>query len=79
MPESKKAMKWYLRPASIVIAILVVGPFALPLVWMSPAFNKWAKVLITAGLIILTIWAIKASADLIQLIFKQMQELQASF
>ena len=72
----KPKIKWYLTPVSIIIAILAAGPFALPLVWMSPALKKWLKVVITAALILFTIWLVKASVDIYRTIFKQMQDLK---
>ena len=38
-----KHIKWHLRPSVVIIALLAAGPFALPLVWMSPAFTKPVK------------------------------------
>ena len=72
-------MKWYLRPIPIVIVILIVGPFALPLVWMSPAFKKWPKVVITIILILVTIWLIQVSVSIYQLLISEMKSLQEMF
>lgn len=71
-------IKWYLRPVAIVIAILCLGPFALPLVWVSPAFKRWQKAAITAILILITIWLAKMTADVAQDVMKRLQELQAA-
>ena len=53
--------KWYFSPAPIVMAILVLGPLALPLVWAHPRYGIAKKLIITAlvvgltvGLIVLT-------------------------
>lgn len=41
-------MKWYLRPLPVILLIfLVLGPFGLPLLYKSPAFNKPAKITLT--------------------------------
>ena len=72
------SIKWYLKPVAIVVAILAVGPFAIPLVWMSPAFNKWQKIAITALLILLTIWLVRTSVNLVETFKQRMQELQAA-
>lgn len=69
-------MKWYLKPISIIIAILIIGPFALPLVWMSPAFKKWHKIVITIGLILMTIWLIQTSVSICQSFIAEMKSLQ---
>lgn len=69
-------MKWYLKPIWIVLAILVAGPFALPLVWMTPALKKWQKYLITLIIFILTIWFIEISIELFRIVLKSFQEIQ---
>jgi hypothetical protein len=60
----------------IAIAILAIGPFAIPLVWISPAFKRWQKILITILLILLTIWLVRASVNLAETLKHRMQELQ---
>ena len=70
------AMKWYHKPVWIVVAILALGPFAIPLVWFSPALKRWHKVLITIALIIVTIWLVKATVNIYQSLLKQMADLQ---
>jgi hypothetical protein len=70
-------IKWYLKPAAIVVAILAVGPFAIPLVWVSPAFKKWQKTVITVLLILLTIWLVGFSADAYKSFHQQILDLQA--
>jgi len=40
-------LKWHQRTSVVVLALLAVGPFALPLVWANPRFRRSAKVLIT--------------------------------
>lgn len=73
---NRAEIKWYLRPATVIVAILCVGPFALPLVWMSPVFKNWAKAAITAAVIILTFWLARASVEALNTLSGQMQDLQ---
>ena len=70
------SIKWYLKPVSVVVAILIVGPFALPLVWMSPAFKAWQKVAISLLLILATIWLVQVSSAVYQQFLAQMQSLR---
>lgn len=78
--ETKRAsVKWYYRPVWVVIAVLAAGPFALPLVWLTPAFRRWLKVLVTALVVILTIWMVKASVDIYRILLKEIAELQTTF
>lgn len=74
--KEKVGTRWYLKPVSVVIFILAFGPFAIPFVWMSGAFNKWTKIAITVALIVLTVWFIKASGDLYNSLSKDMQLIQ---
>ena len=77
MEKDIKDIKWYHKPASIVVAILVAGPLALPLVWISPALKRWHKAVITCVIIAITAWLVKASADLYSTILKELKDLQA--
>ncbi len=47
--------KWYYTTPVIVIAILSIGPFALPLVWYNPRYSIMVKVVVTVATIALTI------------------------
>ena len=76
MEDEKKQVKWYHRPVTIVIAILAVGPFALPLIWMSPALKRWHKVVVTIAVLAITVWLFKASADIVTRLMKDIAELQ---
>lgn len=44
--SGKKMMQ---STTTLVIALLTVGPFALPLVWVNPRYSKLTKTLITVG------------------------------
>jgi hypothetical protein len=70
------AMKWYYKPVWIVVAILAAGPFALPLVWLSPALKLWHKVLLTIAMVAVTVWMARATVDICRSIMKQMADLQ---
>ncbi len=68
-------MKWYYRPAPVFIAILCVGPFALPLLWFSPQFKRIYKILISIVVIAATVWLVKASADLYGILLDEFKEI----
>ena len=70
------AVKWYYKPVWVVVAILAAGPFALPLVWFSPALKRWHKVAITIAMVAVTLWLVKATVDIYRLLLKEMTELQ---
>ena len=72
-------IKWYLKPVPVVIAILIAGPFAAPLVWASPAFKRWQKIAITILLALLTIWMAQIFISAYKAILANMQQLGATF
>ena len=76
MPSENKKTPWFLTPPAIAVAILCAGPLATPLVWMSGAFKRWQKWVITALIALLTIWLFKASADLYNILLKDIKALQ---
>ena len=45
---------WYFRTTFVVIAVLSVGPFALPLVWFNPRLSPMAKVIWTVMVAVLS-------------------------
>lgn len=45
---------WYFKTSTLVVALLCVGPLALPLLWFNPHFNIRNKVLITIAALVLT-------------------------
>ena len=51
--ESK--IKWYFSTPTVVIALLVLGPLALPLVWFHPHYKIITKVVVTIIVVALTI------------------------
>lgn len=70
------SVKWYFRPWAVIVAILVAGPFALPLVWFNPSFRTTMKILITIAVLAATAWILMASAELYKTLLKDMQDLQ---
>ena len=77
MEKGQSQIKWYFKPVVVIIAIFCVGgPFALPLLWLSPAFKKSHKIVITILVVGLTLWLVKATINLYGLVSKQMQTLQ---
>ena len=58
--------KWYFTKRALIVAILSVGPFALPLLWFNPRYSMTAKVVwsvlilgVTLGLGVFTGWLFK--------------------
>ncbi len=74
---AKKAIKWYHKPAWVVVAILAAGPFALPLVWASPKLERRLKIFLTIAVVLITAWLCKAMFDIYQIFMKEMANLQS--
>ncbi len=45
---------WVFKPASVILSLLTLGPFALPLVWFHPAYSMTKKIVITVIVLGLT-------------------------
>jgi hypothetical protein len=73
-PQSKK---WYYSTTAIVILILLVGPLALPVVWLNPRFKILTKIIITIIVIILTIFLIEEIFYIYQQILKQFEQVNS--
>jgi len=56
--------KWYFSTSTVVIALLCLGPLALPLVWFHPSYKVVTKIVITAIVIVVTIWCYLLIDDL---------------
>ncbi|MCD6175551.1 MAG: zinc ribbon domain-containing protein [Planctomycetes bacterium] len=52
---NKPKIKWYFSTSTIVIALLCVGPLALPLVWFRPGSKIVTKIGVTVVVIVATI------------------------
>jgi len=53
MLEKKPQIKWYFKTYTFVVALLCVGPLALPMLWFNPRFRRVSKILIS--IIVITI------------------------
>jgi len=56
MLVSKPQEKWYFKLSTLIISFVSIGPFALPLVWFNPRFSQKAKIIISALVIILSLY-----------------------
>ncbi len=72
-------VRWYFKLPTVVIAILLLGPFAIPLVWKNPAIGQKLKIWISILIIVLTVWLIYASVSVMQLLLKEITDIQKVF
>ena len=54
--NKKPKEKWFFKTYWIIIALLSVGPLALPLIWFNPRFSPKMKIIISILVIIVTFY-----------------------
>jgi purine-cytosine permease-like protein len=52
--NKRKQIPWYFKTYWLVIALVCVGPLALPMLWINPRFNLRNKLIITFVVIVLS-------------------------
>jgi hypothetical protein len=52
--SSAEKIPWYFRKSFIIVAVLSVGPLALPLIWWRPHTTRAWKVGLTIGILVLS-------------------------
>ena len=52
--SAETGLPWYFKKTFIVIAVLSVGPLALPLIWMHPRAARTWKIVLTIGILVLS-------------------------
>lgn len=73
--KQKPQTKWYYSNSSVVVSLICFGPLALPLVWMNPKYKVVTKGIITAVVIVITIWLCQLMGQMYQRIIQQVNEL----
>jgi hypothetical protein len=79
-PAGGNRLPWYFRGLFVVFAVLSVGPLALPLVWWHPRLSAVWKVLLTVIVVIVTWFAVLATAKAWQVFkenYRQMKDLMS--
>ena len=72
------ALPWYFRTTTLVIALLSIGPFALPLVWWHPKMKISLKIAISVATLVLTWYAYVGTMAAIENLQEQMKTRQES-
>jgi len=77
LDEPKKPRdRGYLSVQAVVFGLVLAGPLALPLLWISPKFSLRWKILMTTVTLLLTIWLFKSSIFILQTFLAQMKDLK---
>ncbi len=71
----KPKTKWYSSTSIIVIALLCLGPLALPLVWFNPRYKIITKLVVTGLVVALTIVLCYLTATIYNQFMEQIEEL----
>ncbi len=66
---------WYQSNAAVILAVLTLGPLALPLVWFNPRYNPVVKAVMTAGILVLTFVLCWAMAAMYRYVLDQVKNL----
>jgi hypothetical protein len=67
--------KWYFSTSALVVAVLCVGPLALPLLWVNPRYKIVAKVIGTVAIVGLTIGLAYVMAGMYSRLMGQVKDL----
>ncbi len=75
--RNETAVKWYFRTSTIIVAVLCVGPLALPLIWWRPDMKREWKIGLTIVILALTWIVYRATMASIRTIMEYYQMLNA--
>jgi len=78
LPSSKEdSLKWYFRKSYIIIALLCVGPLALPLIWWRPDTSRVWKIGLTIVILALSWLLYRSTLESIQTIKEYYKQLNS--
>jgi hypothetical protein len=60
---------------AVIWELLILGPFAIPMLWLSPRFNRFWKIILSLAVILIAVILTKFSADLIKTLNAQLSEI----
>jgi len=67
--------KWYFATGTVVLALLCLGPMALPLVWINPRYKILTRVIITVIVLAVSIICIYMTVNIYQRMLDQITAL----
>ena len=70
--------QWFLSVQSVVLGLLLLGPLALPLLWISPKFKPVTKIWVTLLTLALTWLTVQYSISTFEKLKQQLAELKQS-
>jgi len=73
--SENRTKKWYFATTSVVVALMCLGPLALPLVWLNPRYKPATKAIITVIVLVVTALGIYLMTYAYQQLLGQLHEL----
>ena len=73
--RDRSKTKWYYSTSAIILALIVAGPLALPLVWKNPKYEVITKIIITIVVIAVTVWLCYLAEKMYQNLIDQVNAL----
>jgi len=67
---------WYLTKKTVILAIVIVGPLAIPLLWMSPKFSFVLKAVLTVILVVSSVLLYHYSVVMMDSLNQRLKELK---
>jgi hypothetical protein len=71
-----KPKKWYFATGTVVIALLCIGPIALPIVWFNPHYKPATKAIVTVIVLVVTILCMYLVTSAYRQLLEQFAELE---
>lgn len=71
----RRTGKWYHATGSVIAALLVVGPLALPLVWFHPRYRRATKIVVTLLVLVVTVLCMYLTVAVYRSLFDQIRAL----
>ena len=71
--STQEKLPWYFRKGFIVIAVLSIGPLALPLIWWHPQTTRAWKIGLTIAILVLSWFIYKSTMESIHRIKESYQ------
>jgi len=76
--SAKEQQPWYFRKSIIILALLSVGPLALPMIWWHPQMSRAWKIGLTIIILVVSWLLYKVTMESIRILmesYKMLQEL----
>jgi hypothetical protein len=73
-----QSKKWYYSTSALVGLLLVVGPLAIPVIWINPKYKFTTKIFITIIVLIFTVFLVYLMAELYRQMLEQVDKLGSS-